>query len=65
MGNRGPFGRGKMLYWAFLFLVIAVIAAIFGFGIAATTAAATGKVLFMLFLTGFVVSLVMHVRRRA
>jgi uncharacterized membrane protein YtjA (UPF0391 family) len=55
----------EMLYWAFLFLVIAVIAAIFGFGIAATTAAATGKVLFMLFLTGFVVSLVMHVRRRA
>jgi uncharacterized membrane protein YtjA (UPF0391 family) len=54
-----------MLYWAFLFLVIAIIAAIFGFGIAASAAAAIGKVIFMLFLAGFVVSLVMHVGRRA
>jgi len=54
----------EMLYWAFLFLVIAVIAAIFGFGIAASTAAAIGKVLFMLFLAGFVISLIMHVGRR-
>lgn len=53
-----------MLYWAFIFLVVAIIAAIFGFGIAAATAATIGKVLFMLFLIGFVISLVMHVGRR-
>jgi uncharacterized membrane protein YtjA (UPF0391 family) len=45
-----------VLYWAFVFLVIAIIAAIFGFGIAATGAAAIGKILFLLFLIGFVVS---------
>ncbi|HZL57768.1 MAG TPA: DUF1328 domain-containing protein [Bryobacteraceae bacterium] len=53
-----------MLYWAFMFLVIAIIAAIFGFGIVATTAATIGKVLFLLFLVGFVVSLIVHVGRR-
>jgi uncharacterized membrane protein YtjA (UPF0391 family) len=53
-----------MLYWAFMFLVIAIVAAIFGFGIAASAAAAIGKTLFLLFLVGFVISLVMHVGRR-
>jgi uncharacterized membrane protein YtjA (UPF0391 family) len=53
-----------MMYWAFTFLVIAIIAAIFGFGIAATAAAAIGKILFLLFLIGFVVSLVMSAGRR-
>ena len=53
-----------MLYWAFMFLVIAIIAAIFGFGMAATTAAAIGKVIFLLFAAGFVISLVMHIARR-
>ncbi len=53
-----------MMYWAFIFLVIAIIAAIFGFGIAATTAAAVGKTLFLLFLVGFVVSVAMSFGRR-
>lgn len=53
-----------MLYWAFLFLVIAIIAAIFGFGITASAAAFVGKILFLLFLIGFVVSIAMHVGRR-
>jgi uncharacterized membrane protein YtjA (UPF0391 family) len=57
--------RGNaMLYWAFLFLVIAIIAAIFGFGIAASAAAAIGKILFLLFLVGFVISIVVHMGRR-
>ncbi len=54
-----------MLYWAFLFLVIAIIAAIFGFGIAASAAAAIGKILFLLFLVGFVISIAVHIGRRA
>jgi uncharacterized membrane protein YtjA (UPF0391 family) len=53
-----------MLYWAFLFLVIAIIAAIFGFGMAASAAAAIGKILFLLFLAGFVVSVALHIGRR-
>ena len=53
-----------MLYWAFLFLVIAIITAIFGFGLAAVATAGIAKVLFLLFLISFVVSLVLHVRRR-
>lgn len=53
-----------MMYWAFMFLVVAIIAAIFGFGIAASAAAGMAKILFFLFLIGFVVSLVMHMGRR-
>jgi uncharacterized membrane protein YtjA (UPF0391 family) len=48
-----------MMYWACIFLVIAIIAAIFGFGIAATGVAAIGKLLFLLFMIGFVVSAAM------
>jgi uncharacterized membrane protein YtjA (UPF0391 family) len=53
-----------MLYWALMFLVVAIIAAIFGFGIAASAAAGIAKILFVIFLIGFVISLVMHVGRR-
>ena len=53
-----------MLYWAFVCLVIAIIAAIFGFGIAAAAPAMIGKILLFLFAAGFVVSLIMHARRR-
>lgn len=52
-----------MLYWAFTCLVIAILAAIFGFGIAATAVAGIGKTLFFIFLIGFVISLVLHVGR--
>jgi len=53
-----------MLYWAFMFLVVAIMAAIFGFGIAASAMAGIAKLLFFLFLIGFVVSMVMHMGRR-
>jgi uncharacterized membrane protein YtjA (UPF0391 family) len=53
-----------MMYWAFIFLVIAIVAAIFGFGMAATASAAIGKILFLLFLIGFVVSVAMSGGRR-
>lgn len=53
-----------MMYWAFMFLIVAVLAAIFGFGIAASAAAAIAKLLFFVFLVGFVLSMVMHVGRR-
>ena len=48
-----------MLSYAITFLVIALIAAVLGFGVIAGTAAAIAKILFFVFLILFVVSLVM------
>jgi len=48
-----------MLRWAAGFFIIAIIAAVFGFGGIATGAADIARVLFFVFLVVFVVSLVM------
>jgi uncharacterized membrane protein YtjA (UPF0391 family) len=53
-----------MLYWALVFFIVAIIAAVFGFGGIAVGAAAIAKVLFFLFLILFLVSLVMGLGRR-
>ncbi len=47
-----------MLTYAILFLVIALVSGILGFGVIAGTAATVAKVLFVLFLLLFVISLV-------
>jgi uncharacterized membrane protein YtjA (UPF0391 family) len=47
-----------MLYWALLFLIVAIVAAVFGFGAIAGTAAWVAKVLFFVFLVLFIVSLI-------
>lgn len=47
-----------MLRWALLFLIISIIAGVFGFGNIAGDAAWIGKVLLFLFLVLFVVSVV-------
>jgi uncharacterized membrane protein YtjA (UPF0391 family) len=52
-----------MLSWAIAFFIIAIIAAIFGFGGIASGAAGIAKVLFFLFLIAFVVSLVLGLMR--
>jgi uncharacterized membrane protein YtjA (UPF0391 family) len=52
-----------MLYYAIVFLVVAIIAAIFGFGGIALAAAGTAKLLFYIFLILFVVSLIVHFAR--
>jgi uncharacterized membrane protein YtjA (UPF0391 family) len=52
-----------MLNYAFLFLVIALVAAVLGFGVIAGTAATIAKVLFLLFLILFIVSLFLGKRR--
>lgn len=55
-----------MLGWAITFLVVALIAAVLGFGVIAGTAAWIAKLLFFVFLVLFVVSLVFgNVRRPA
>jgi uncharacterized membrane protein YtjA (UPF0391 family) len=47
-----------MLKWAAIFFVIAIVAAIFGFGGIVDAAATVAKVLFFIFLILFVVSLI-------
>jgi len=53
-----------MLYYAVVFFVIALIAAVFGFGGVAVASAGIAKILFFLFIIAFVVSLIMHAGRR-
>ena len=52
-----------MLHYALVFLLIAILAAVFGFGGVAFAAAGIAKILFFLFLIAFVISLIMHVGR--
>jgi uncharacterized membrane protein YtjA (UPF0391 family) len=53
-------GDRDMLGWAITFLVIALIAAVLGFGGIAGTAVEIAKILFVVFLILFLVSLVWH-----
>jgi uncharacterized membrane protein YtjA (UPF0391 family) len=54
-----------MLRYAVIFFVIAIVAAVFGFGGIAAGATEIAKVLFFIFLLIFVVTLVMGLFRRA
>ena len=47
-----------MLGWAVVFLIIALVAALFGFGGIAAASAGIAKLLFFIFLVLFVVSLI-------
>lgn len=49
-----------MLGWALLFLIGAVVAALFGFGGIASAFAGIAQILFYLFLIIFLVVLIMH-----
>jgi uncharacterized membrane protein YtjA (UPF0391 family) len=53
-----------MLYYALVFFVVAIVAALFGFGGIAAGAVEIAKVLFFIFLVLFVVSLVVGLLRR-
>ncbi len=48
-----------MLHYSIVFLVIALIAALFGFGVIASTAAGIAKILFLVFLVLFVASFIL------
>ncbi len=54
-----------MLRWALAFFVIAIIAAVFGFGGIALAAAGIAKILFFIFLVLFLVALLGGLLRRA
>jgi uncharacterized membrane protein YtjA (UPF0391 family) len=54
-----------MLYWALMFLLVAILAAVLGFTGISIAAAGVARILFFLFVILFVVSLVAHLGRRA
>jgi uncharacterized membrane protein YtjA (UPF0391 family) len=55
--------RRHMLGWAITFLIVALVAALFGFGVIASTAASIAKILFFVFLVLFLIALVLGRRR--
>ena len=60
-----PFAEGDtMLYWAVVFLIIALVAALFGFGGIAATSVGIARFLFFLFVVIFVVTLIVGLARR-
>ena len=54
-----------MLYYALVFFIVALVAALFGFGGIAAGAVEIAKVLFFIFLILFVVSLIVGLLRRS
>ena len=48
-----------MLKWSFIFLIVAIVAAILGFGTIAGVAATIAKVLFFVFLVVWIIFLVL------
>jgi len=54
-----------MLYWALVFLVVAIIAGALGFGGIAGTSAGIAQILFFIFLAFLVISLIAALFRRA
>ncbi|AXI53610.1 hypothetical protein SuNHUV7_06000 (plasmid) [Pseudoseohaeicola sp. NH-UV-7] len=52
-----------MLYWAVVFFVVALIAAVFGFGGIATASAGIAQILFFIFLALFVIAMVARALR--
>jgi uncharacterized membrane protein YtjA (UPF0391 family) len=53
-----------MLSWAIAFFILALVAALFGFGGIASGAAGIAKVLLVLFVIGFIISLLFGYRGR-
>jgi uncharacterized membrane protein YtjA (UPF0391 family) len=64
LAGSGAKGNFAMLNWALIFFIVAVIAAIFGFGGIAVASAGIAKILFFLFLILFVISLISGLTRR-
>lgn len=54
-----------MLRWILIFLGVALVAALFGFGGVATAAAGIAKIIFYIFLALLVISVIMHFARSA
>jgi uncharacterized membrane protein YtjA (UPF0391 family) len=61
--RRAGLEEKKMLYYALVFFIIAVIAGLLGFGVIASAAAGIAKILFFVFLVLFIVTLISHASR--
>lgn len=57
--------HAAMLSWSLAFFVLAIIAAIFGFGGIAVASASIAKILFVIFLVLFVLSFFFRAARKA
>lgn len=57
--------RLQMIRWALGFFVIALIAAVLGFGGIAVAAAGIAKIIFYIFIALFIISLIGHLASRA
>ncbi len=53
-----------MLYWAVVFFIIAIVAAVFGFGNIAAAASGIAQILFFVFVVLFILSLIAAIVRR-
>jgi uncharacterized membrane protein YtjA (UPF0391 family) len=53
-----------VLRWSLSFLILALIAGIFGFGLVASTAMGIAEILFFIFIVLFLVSLIAGLARR-
>ncbi len=54
-----------MLYWALIFFIVSITAAIFGFTGIATASAGIAQILFFIFVGLFILSLILHLVRGA
>jgi uncharacterized membrane protein YtjA (UPF0391 family) len=52
-----------MLYWALVFLVVALIAAVFGFGGIASASVGIAQILFFVFIVLFAIALIARAMR--
>jgi uncharacterized membrane protein YtjA (UPF0391 family) len=59
-----PLMENDMLYWALVFLIISIVAAVLGFGGIAATASSIAQILFFIFLVIFLITLVMGLAGR-
>ncbi len=56
---------GNLLYWAIIFLIVAIVAAVFGFGGVAGTAVGAAQLLFWVAIVLAVISFIASLVRRA
>jgi len=58
-------GIGGWLIWAILFLVVAIVAGIFGFGLVSGVSFTMAKWLAIIFVILFIISIIAHTIKRA
>jgi uncharacterized membrane protein YtjA (UPF0391 family) len=58
-------GVGGWLAWAIFFLIVAIVAGLFGFGVIAGTSITIAKWLFFIFIVLFIISVIAHTIKNA